>query len=310
MSYSFARDLVLHLGLRTLWLRYFHYVGVIKRFITAERTCNWNLHLDSIFEMLNLFSATGHNNYAKSARLYLQIMNELPTSHPWLHGMFLEHGSHSVRRSDRYGAGLSTDLLIEQTMLRSLKSRGGLTRGSGFKESVRVLWILTLHQCASIHLSMSSFTCLHSLNQQHQDIGHSRATRDCKDMQTVLDWLEANNPLATDDNRLRSLSSGLVATDENNITCDNADEVGETIQKKWNEVDFTDVVCKKSDQVRPLALLQKLCTSGKKPILIDANSLFHRLVILVERSEDIPSYFSRVDSNSYCFVQRQFHEKT
>ena len=34
-----------------------------------------------------------------------------------------------------------------------------------------------------------------------------------------------------------------------------------------------------------LALLQKRCTSGKKPILIDANSLFHR-------SEDIPPFFS------------------
>ena len=39
----------------------------------------------------------------------------------------------------------------------------------------------------------------------------------------------------------------LVATDEDNITCDNADEVSEYIQKKGNEVVFTDVVCKKSD---------------------------------------------------------------
>ena len=35
-------------------------------------------------------------------------------------------GFHAVRRSERYGAGLSSDLLIEQVLMRSLKTTGGL----------------------------------------------------------------------------------------------------------------------------------------------------------------------------------------
>ncbi len=73
-----------------------------------------------------LFAATGHFkfNYAKkSARMYLQLMLELPAGHPWLYEQFTEHGYHTVRRSDRYWAGLWTDLTIEQLMMRSIKSR-------------------------------------------------------------------------------------------------------------------------------------------------------------------------------------------
>ena len=35
--------------------------------------------------MSDLFAATGHINYAKSARLYLQTMKDLPKQYPWLY---------------------------------------------------------------------------------------------------------------------------------------------------------------------------------------------------------------------------------
>ncbi len=89
-----------------LWLHYIEYVETLKLFIRAERTGNWSLHLIAVTRMLNLFAATGHINYAKSARLYLQFMWELPQDYPWLHEMFSIHGFHAVRRSTRYWAGL------------------------------------------------------------------------------------------------------------------------------------------------------------------------------------------------------------
>ena len=55
-----------------LWLLYMHYVYIVKAFIFAERTSNWELHLEALSEMLDLFPATGHINYAKSVHLYLQ----------------------------------------------------------------------------------------------------------------------------------------------------------------------------------------------------------------------------------------------
>jgi len=49
-----------------LWLQYIDYVSVMKQFIFAERTGNWHLHLKSVGDMLNLFAAMGHSNYAVS----------------------------------------------------------------------------------------------------------------------------------------------------------------------------------------------------------------------------------------------------
>ena len=46
--------------------------------------------------MLNLFAATGHINYAKSACLYLQEMRKLPETHPWLYAQFI-NGHHTVQ---------------------------------------------------------------------------------------------------------------------------------------------------------------------------------------------------------------------
>lgn len=80
-----------------LWLQYIEYVETLKLFIRAERTGNWNLHLVAVEEMLNLFAATGHINYAKSSRLYLQLMRELKTDYPWLYHCFTEQGFHTVR---------------------------------------------------------------------------------------------------------------------------------------------------------------------------------------------------------------------
>ncbi len=42
---------------------------------------------------------------------------------------------HVVRRSDRFWAGLSTDLIIEQVLRRSFKTTGGLTHDRGMTES-------------------------------------------------------------------------------------------------------------------------------------------------------------------------------
>ena len=95
----------------------------VSRKISCERVGDWACHLLIITRMLNLFAAFGRINYAKSARLYLQSMNELPEKHPWLYQCFNEKGYHVVRRSVRYWGGLWSDLIIEQVLMRSIKSR-------------------------------------------------------------------------------------------------------------------------------------------------------------------------------------------
>lgn len=109
-------------------------VYVLKVFIIAERTGNWLLHLFAVKCMLNLFAATGHNHYTKCARLYLQLMSDWHTTHPWFYVQFVEDGFRTIRRSDRFWTGLWSDLVIEQTVTKTVKSRGGLVHGSGLNE--------------------------------------------------------------------------------------------------------------------------------------------------------------------------------
>ena len=106
-----------------LWLQYMEMVRLARQFIKAERTGNWKLHLQTVLDMLPYFAASGHNNYLKSGYLYVQQMIALGKTNPNVEKLFLS-GLHVIRRSDRFFAGLSADLVIEQVFMRSMKTAG------------------------------------------------------------------------------------------------------------------------------------------------------------------------------------------
>ena len=65
--------------------------------------------------MVNLFTAAGPINYAKSKRLFLDLMTNLS----WQQEQFEANGYHTVKRSNRFWAGIWTDLSIEQILMRA-----------------------------------------------------------------------------------------------------------------------------------------------------------------------------------------------
>ena len=101
-------------------------IDILHSFIRAERTGNWELHMQAIQDMLPYMAASGHNSYTKSATLYLQQMTNLKTQHPDVQQHF-NKGLHVIRRSNRLWEGLSSDLVIEQVLMRSLKTSEELT---------------------------------------------------------------------------------------------------------------------------------------------------------------------------------------
>ena len=60
-----------------LWFQYLCMVEIICMFIKAERTGNFDLHLQSVLEMLLYFAASGHHLYGRSVHIYLQTMHNL-----------------------------------------------------------------------------------------------------------------------------------------------------------------------------------------------------------------------------------------
>ena len=67
-------------------------------------------------------------------------------------------GYHVVRPSDRFWAGLSPDLIIEQVLMRSVKTLDGVTRGKGMTENQRLVWVLSMPVYASINETMQKFS--------------------------------------------------------------------------------------------------------------------------------------------------------
>ena len=106
-----------------LWINFMNYVHTIRMFITASRTGDWYLTLVTMKSMINLFAATGQTNYARCLRLHLQLMLSLRDSHPQVYEKLAQQGAHVIRRSERYWASLSSNLIIEQVLMKSLKSR-------------------------------------------------------------------------------------------------------------------------------------------------------------------------------------------
>jgi hypothetical protein len=108
-------------------------IYILRKFMRAERTGNWTLHLEAIAELLPFMAASGHHLYTKSPRIYVQRMCKLQVEHVYQR---FEEGFHVVRRSDRLWAGLSVDLIIEQVLMRNMKTSGGLTRRRGRSEQL------------------------------------------------------------------------------------------------------------------------------------------------------------------------------
>ena len=162
-----------------LWLQYMAMLDIFRRFLKVERTGNWKLHLKSVKEMLPYFAAAGHNLYVKSAYMYLEKREKLETGHPDVYRAF--------RRSDRFWAGLSSDLVIEQVLMKCVKSTGGMTRGRGMSEAQ---WLLSMPSCSNINSSMQIITSIeYKTSEQYVECSQSKTERDYMDKMKLLAFL-------------------------------------------------------------------------------------------------------------------------
>ena len=151
-----CKDLSTKSRTSALWLNYTKYFEIAKQFTKADRTNDWLLHISTTKQMLNLFAATGHNNYAKTCRIYLDSIETLEADHPEIYEQFIA-GNHTVRRTEKSWSGIPTDLSIEQILMRSLKGRGGVI-GKGMTDNVLNVWTKSIHRCAEVSEAVDEIT--------------------------------------------------------------------------------------------------------------------------------------------------------
>ena len=96
----------------SLWCLYHYMVDTSKIFILADRMGNFTLHLSCITNrMLHMFTAAGDHNYAKVARLYVQMKKTYQkgsTEEIAIISSFKKNGNHVIRYSSNGWSGVWT----------------------------------------------------------------------------------------------------------------------------------------------------------------------------------------------------------
>lgn len=153
-------------------------VDIVKTFISAERSGNFEMPLQAVEHMLPYFASSDHNNYAKCARVYFEQMTELKATYPELYRM-LNKGHFTVRRKDRKWSGVWTNMYIEQTLMKCTKSHSGITHRGGMTESQHATWILSHSRCSKITFAMSFLISVSLIgSEQHTGLTDTRVARD------------------------------------------------------------------------------------------------------------------------------------
>jgi hypothetical protein len=191
-------------------------------------------------------------------------MTVLADTHPYLYQQF-EAGNHPIRRSQRYWAGLWSDLAIEQTLMRSIKTRGGLTRGRGMEEGVSHLWVSSLSYTAAVHEAMTDLSGIKvTTSEQHLEMSSSRRKQDYEDANKFYNWFESRNPFTYEDADLHSLSTGAVSVNgTDNVNCEEAESIGEKIQSSLDDKSIKDAKIKRKDEAKSIAVLKKVVKTKK-----------------------------------------------
>ncbi|KAG5876671.1 hypothetical protein JTB14_013247 [Gonioctena quinquepunctata] len=106
-------------------------------------------------------------------------------------------------------------MTIEQTLMRFMKSVGGVTRGRGETDNVLTKWTLGLSIMQQVSESVGEFANVFS-TEQHVDARPSRQMRDDVDCKKLMQWFSEHPPFSLLD-KIVSLSTGIVP--DSTINC-------------------------------------------------------------------------------------------
>ena len=181
--------------------------------------------------MLDVFAAAGHHNYAKAARLYCQMMKyeEGSVEQRAIIESFKSTGSLVVRYSSHEWSGIWSDLCIEQTLMWTSKSNGGLS-GGRFRNGEFERWVQTLSNLSLINRLPQKVAS--TSENIHRDLALAQRLADEKAIGLVNNWLEEMQPFdgSNAENILISFSTGFISKNDDGINPEKAREVGRKIQ--------------------------------------------------------------------------------
>ena len=140
---------------------------------------------------------------------------------------------------------------------------------------------MLVHSAMTILTGLCRNTC-----EQHAEFGSSRCQRDNENMTKVFEWFDQHENVPG----LRSLLSTGVTADDT-INCDSANEIGFRMHEKLNNINVAEAKINRSEQLKSLVFLyNKIKIGTKKEIIIDPTALFSRLIVIVQREDNVSAF--------------------
>lgn len=232
--------------------------------------------------MLPYFNASGNNLYAKCAHLYFQEMRELskPISSKDFK-LFSEKSYFTIRRTDQAWCGTWTDMTIEQYLMRSIKTAGGLSHGRGISDNTLLRWTLCTPVCAKINQCFEKFAGTNiTFKHFHEELGRSRQKRDHFDHNKFIEWFYQHNPFLVRNANLVSIFTGLPSVASSQVNCHDAKRVGEDMMNKFFGKNFGDLIIPRKDRAITLAESASV-KIGDENVNINPQQVFHRLICVL-----------------------------
>ena len=257
-----------------LWIQLFDLTTLIKQFIEAERTGNWQMHLDTCQRMIPFFCAAFHYKYAEYGYIYIQDMLNLKNiMDPSEYQKFTENGYFTIRRTDKFFSGIFTDQTIEQFLMRQIKIKGDLVNRNLTEGSIAT-WIGCLIALIELQASLSDFSGIaFTSSEQHKDSRQSKVEEDFDALNKINNFFKKNNPFPAVP-YLMSISSGLIANAK--ISCHLAFENGLKLMISMVGKSCTEIKFKKVDKIVPLLAMESSIFVNGKIENINSESIFVR----------------------------------
>ncbi|XP_043269016.1 uncharacterized protein Nepl16 isoform X1 [Venturia canescens] len=279
-----------------LWVQYFKLICLFQRFIDAERSGNFDLHIQTVQLMIPFFFSSGHHLYAKACLLYVQKMSSLRTAMDFVeYDKFCKQGYYTIRRSNRFWSGLWTDLTIEQVLMRSIKCSGGLTHGRGLTEAVIGKWVLSRAAVLEVINSMELFCSMtFATSEQHVDNRVTRISKDAEDLLKLKHFFTMYNPFPNTD-KIVGIYSGMIG-DSDTVNCHMAFEIGKALMVNTSNKKFTDVKYKRSSKLVHLATTNSSIKNvSNEDVYISPLLLFQKIALNIENQEEMKEYCSNYE---------------
>ena len=118
---------------------------------------------------------------------------------------------------------------------------------------------------SGIHEAMTDLTrSKHENSVQHAEMSVIRKKKDNETLLQLRAWFAINNPFDVSRPELRSLSTSLVAIEDDNINCDDAESIGQAMQTTLDGAQFFNCMI----TVRILSYLQDFVKIGNDTVHI------------------------------------------